>query len=64
MTCAALGCDTQAGPAQLMCRKHWYQVPQAVRDEVWAAWRACKGTPDRRYAMAVLAARESLKKEE
>jgi len=47
-----------------MCRKHWYQVPQAVRDEVWAAWRACKGTPDRRYAMAVLAARESLKKEE
>jgi hypothetical protein len=37
----------------LMCRPHWYMVPQALRNAVWAAWDlgAGAGTPEHARAM-------------
>jgi hypothetical protein len=32
--CHAVDCDEKVRPRLLMCRKHWYMVPKAIRDEV------------------------------
>lgn len=64
MTCAALACNVQVASDKLMCRRHWAMVSPPTQSEVYAAWRACKGTPDRRYAKAVATARVEVAKVE
>ena len=38
-TCHARNCDVRVPPKLLMCRRHWYMVPKAIRDAVWAEYR-------------------------
>lgn len=42
--CPVDGCTAGRRSNQLMCKSHWYKVPKAIRDEVWATakamWRA------------------------
>lgn len=38
-TCHAEACQTQVPPAMFMCRSHWYALPKAMRDRVWALYR-------------------------
>jgi hypothetical protein len=33
--CHAVGCDVAVPPALLMCKHHWYMVPQFLRHRVW-----------------------------
>lgn len=33
--CPVDGCPRSHGPNQLMCRRHWNQVPKELRDRVW-----------------------------
>lgn len=37
-TCHAAGCAAKVHRAQLMCRAHWYALPQPLRAEINAAW--------------------------
>lgn len=37
-TCHAIGCDVPVPPRMLMCRRHWFMVPKALRDAVWDAY--------------------------
>ncbi len=37
-TCHAKHCNTAVPPKMFMCRRHWYMVPKAMRDEIWAAY--------------------------
>jgi hypothetical protein len=37
--CHAEGCTRRVPPNLLMCKPHWFMVPSAVRDEVWATYR-------------------------
>lgn len=37
--CHARGCNTPVPPKLLMCRRHWFMVPPALRDRVWATYR-------------------------
>lgn len=37
--CPASQCEARVGPDMLMCRPHWFMVPKAIRDDVWAAYR-------------------------
>lgn len=32
-------CEVPVPPEYLMCAKHWYMVPKAIRDEVWRTYR-------------------------
>lgn len=32
------GCKIQVPPAMWGCRAHWYRLPKALRDRVWAAY--------------------------
>ena len=38
--CHAIGCTTAVPREMLMCRKHWFSVPAALRARVWATYRA------------------------
>lgn len=37
--CHATACTTACAPEMLMCRRHWYMVPQVVRNAVWRHYR-------------------------
>ena len=37
-TCHARNCTAAVPPEMLMCKRHWFMVPKAVRDEVWATY--------------------------
>jgi hypothetical protein len=53
------GCPIQVPPAKWGCRAHWYRLPQAIRNRIWAAYRPGQEddrSPARRY---VEAAREA-----
>ena len=44
------GCEEQVAPARWGCRKHWYKLPQGLRNKIWAAYRP--GQEDDRSASA------------
>lgn len=33
------GCDAKVTPAAWGCRKHWYRLPQHLRNKIWRAFR-------------------------
>ena len=33
------GCKEQVPPAMWGCRKHWFTLPIALRNKIWAAYR-------------------------
>jgi hypothetical protein len=37
--CHATGCTAEVPREMLFCRRHWYSLPKALRDDVWAAYR-------------------------
>lgn len=37
--CHARGCIVALPPKMFMCRKHWFMLPKAMRDAVWAEHR-------------------------
>ncbi len=38
-TCHAIGCKAVVPPEMFMCKKHWFTVPQALRNRIWATYR-------------------------
>lgn len=38
-TCHWPGCPKQCAPAAWGCRPHWFTLPVALRNKVWAAYR-------------------------
>lgn len=38
-TCHARRCTVAVPPTMLMCRKHWFMVPPAIRSRVWRHYR-------------------------
>lgn len=37
--CHWTGCPAQVPPAKWGCTKHWYALPQGLRNKIWAAYR-------------------------
>jgi hypothetical protein len=51
-TCHWPGCNRQVPPAAWGCREHWFRLPKALRDRVWAAYHPGQEktmTPSRAY---------------
>jgi len=45
-------CTKRVPPAMWGCRTHWYQLPQHLRNKIWAAYRIGQeedGKPSRAY---------------
>jgi hypothetical protein len=46
------GCEAQVPPAMWGCRKHWYRLPQRLRNLIWSTFRPgqeTNWTPSRAY---------------
>lgn len=59
--CKARLCEARVDRDKLMCRRHWYMVPQPLRRRINAAWHEVqwwKGADGARYRAAVTAWRE------
>ncbi len=54
--CPGPDCTAHVADHMLMCRPHWYQVPRALRDEVWATWRNGAGAGTAEHTQAIHAA--------
>lgn len=52
------GCEKQVPPAMWGCTPHWFALPKALRDRIWAAYRRGQEdtkTPSREYVVAAQA---------
>ena len=65
--CHAAGCQLSVPPKMLMCKRHWYMVPIALRHDVWREYRPGQERdkhPSEAYLMAMRAAIEAVSKKE
>ena len=52
-------CETPVPPAQFACRPHWFELPRALRDAIWAAYepgQEITKDPSPEYVEAAVAA--------
>jgi hypothetical protein len=54
--CPATGCTRRVGQRMVMCRPHWFLIPEALRDAVWDAYAGRLGAGSPEHARAVTAA--------
>lgn len=55
------GCTKQVAPALWGCKPHWYSLPPAIRNDIWAAFRPGQErtmTPSRAYVEAAQRAQD------
>lgn len=38
-TCHWPGCEAQVPPAMWGCKKHWFRLPQYLRNRIWSTYR-------------------------
>lgn len=60
-TCHWPGCEKSVPPAAWGCRPHWYALPQALRNQIWAAYSPGQEdtkTPSARYIEVALEVRQ------
>lgn len=62
--CHVPGCHVAVPRRMLMCRAHWFRVPPALRDRVWATYQSGQELgrvrPSREYLLAARAAIQSV----
>ncbi len=37
--CHWIGCKVQVPPKMYACRRHWYMLPESIRNEIWRYYR-------------------------
>lgn len=61
--CHARGCEAPVPPRMFMCRRHWFMVPKAMRDAIWATYvsgQERRKDPSDAYLVAALDAVEAV----
>lgn len=61
------GCNKQVPPAMWGCKSHWFRLPQALRNKVWATYRPGQEitlTPSRAYVEVAREVQEWIEKEQ
>ncbi len=54
------GCDKAVPPAMWGCKPHWFKLPRALRNKIWASYQPGQeidGTPSRKYVEVALEVR-------
>ena len=44
--CRVRGCSAHRKSSELVCRDHWFKLPKAIRDQIWAEYKRDAGSPD------------------
>ena len=60
--CPIIGCERVPEQGHLMCKPHWFMVPQSLRNDVWKAYDHGRGLLSEAYAKARDAAIGSVNK--
>jgi hypothetical protein len=50
--CPVNGCRRTRNKDQVLCKKHWQQVPKPIRDRVWAEYQRASGSESHRAAVS------------
>lgn len=61
--CHARGCPVEVPPKMLMCKRHWFMVPPALRQAVWDTYspgQEIRRDPTEAYLAAADAAIEAV----
>lgn len=61
------GCERKVPPALWGCREHWYKLPLALRNKIWASFRPGQEeskAPSRAYVEAAREVREWIERNE
>lgn len=53
--CPVPGGDRDVPGDMLMCTRHWYTVPKAIRAALWRAWKNGEGTGSAEHVAAMRA---------
>jgi hypothetical protein len=51
-TCPIIGCQKTPEHGHLMCKSHWFMVPQPLRNDVWQTYDHGRGLLGEAYAKA------------
>ncbi len=51
--CPGPECEAQVPYEMLACRRHWYQVPRAIRNAVYSTWDSGAGAGSREHLAAM-----------
>lgn len=51
--CRIRDCEIEIAPRMLMCRDHWFMVPNRLRAAIWATVPRVGETPSQAYALNV-----------
>tara|TARA_Y100000310_G_scaffold293296_1_gene322788 strand:+ start:579 stop:764 length:186 start_codon:yes stop_codon:yes gene_type:complete len=43
--CPATDCGESRREKQIFCRRHWFMVPQELRNRIWKLYREQAGSP-------------------
>ncbi len=62
--CQATACQEKIPSTFLMCRKHWFMVPAAIRDQIWATYKNRSKHPSEEYMDAYRKAVNAVDKQE
>lgn len=66
-TCHAISCTVRVPPRMFMCRKHWFALPRAYQNDIWATYRPGQEvtkTPSAEYLAAAGAAIRYIERKE
>lgn len=66
-TCHWPGCDKQVPPAMWGCKPHWFKLPRALRNRIWATYEPGQErtlTPSREYLEAARAVQDWIAEQE
>lgn len=42
--CPANDCEKQTREPELLCKKHWFQLPDEMRRRIWALFKSAPGS--------------------
>ncbi|WP_428419236.1 hypothetical protein [Methylibium sp.] len=59
-TCHWPGCNAHVPPAMWGCKAHWFKLPKALRDRIWATYRPGQEITKTPSAAYLAAARDVL----
>jgi hypothetical protein len=65
-TCHWPGCKRVVPPAMWGCKPHWFKLPKALRDRIWATYRAGQEitkTPSTDYVEAAQAVQKWIREQ-
>lgn len=44
--CRVRGCPKKRSKTELVCKDHWFELPKAIRDQIWTEYQKMPGSTE------------------